>query len=124
MSIRVKLGHMSPLAAMPPTTESEIKELRDLVIGLREEIRVGFANNDTKFAELNGSMQAIDQKLSGDIKNLDQKLSGSIQALDQKVSGLDDRLKTQDGKLWTLVTIILGTASTLLIKILGFPNSP
>ncbi len=124
MSIRVKLGHMSPLAAMPSTTESEIKELRDLVIGLREEIRVGFANNDTKFAELNGSMQAIDQKLSGDIKNLDQKLSGSIQALDQKVSGLDDRLKTQDGKLWTLVTIILGTASTLLIKILGFPNSP
>jgi chromosome segregation ATPase len=120
---------------MPPTTESEIKELRDLVIGLREEIRVGFANNDTKFAELNGTIQAIDQKLSGDIKNLDQKLSGdiknldqklsgSIQSLDQKVSGLDDRLKTQDGKLWTLVTIILGTASTLLIKILGFPNSP
>jgi hypothetical protein len=89
-------------AIMPPTTESEIRELRDLVMNLREEIRVGFANTDTKFAELSGSVKAIDQKLSS----------------------LDDRVKNQDGKLWTLVTIILGAASTLLIKILGFPNSP
>jgi hypothetical protein len=87
---------------MPPTTETEIKELRDLVIGLWEEIRLGFANVDTKFAELSGDVKAIDQKLAS----------------------LDDRLKNQDGKLWTLVTIILGAASTLLIKILGFPNSP
>jgi hypothetical protein len=87
---------------MPPSTETEIKELRDLVIGLREEMRLGFSNVDTKFAELSGEVKAIDQKLSN----------------------LDDRVKNQDGKLWTLVTIILGTALTLLIKLLGFPNSP
>jgi chromosome segregation ATPase len=122
MSIGVKLGHISPLATMPPITESETRELRDLVIGLREEIRVGFAQVDIKFAqvdtklaEINGNIQALDQKLSGEIKALDQKLSGSIQSLDQKISGeiktldqkvtgMDDRLKSQENKLTQIDT--------------------
>jgi uncharacterized protein YpuA (DUF1002 family) len=79
---------------MPPTTETDIQELKDLVLGLREEMRIGFT-----------------------------EVKGDIKSLDQRVSSLDERLKTQDGKFWTLVTIILGTASTLLIKILGFPNT-
>jgi hypothetical protein len=41
---------------MPPTTETEIKELRDLVIGLREEMRMGFASTDTKLVELKAEM--------------------------------------------------------------------
>jgi hypothetical protein len=40
---------------MSPVTETEMKELRDLVLGLREEIRLGFAESkadtDAKFAE-------------------------------------------------------------------------
>jgi hypothetical protein len=90
---------------MPPTTETDIQEFKDLVLGLRGEMRTGFV------------------EIKGEIKTLDQKFSGEIKSLDQKVSSLDERLKTQDGKFWTLVTIILGTASTLLIKILGFPNT-
>jgi hypothetical protein len=70
-------AYLTILAAMLPTAETEIKEIRDLVIGLREEIRVGFAQVNTKFAEMNGS----------------------IQTLDQKVAGIDDRLKSQDIKL-------------------------
>jgi predicted nucleic acid-binding Zn-ribbon protein len=111
MSIGVKLGHISPLATMPPITESETKELRDLVIGLREEIRVGFAQVDIKFAqvdtklaEINGNIQALDQKLSGSIQSLDQKISGEIKTLDQKVTGIDDRLKSQENKLTQIDT--------------------
>jgi hypothetical protein len=90
---------------MPPTTETDIQELKDLVLGLREEMR-------SRFTEV-----------KGEIKILDQKFSGEIKALDQKVSRLDERIKAQDGKFWTLVTIILGTVSILLIKILGFRNT-
>jgi hypothetical protein len=43
---------------MPPTTETEVKELRDLVIGLREEIRVGFAQNDTKLSEFKAEIKS------------------------------------------------------------------
>jgi hypothetical protein len=112
---------------MPPTTETDIQELKDLVLGLREEMRTGFVEVKGEIKaldqKLSGEIRALDQKLSGEIKTLDQKFSGEIKSLDQKVSSLDERLKTQDGKFWTLVTIILGTASTLLIKILGFPNT-
>jgi chromosome segregation ATPase len=120
---------------MPPTTETDLKELRDLLTAnhaavtqqiaatnqqiatLSQRVEIGFAQVDTKFAgvdtklaEMNGTIQALDQKVSGDIKAidqkvssdikaLDQKVSGDIKALDQKVTGIDDRLKSQDNKL-------------------------
>jgi hypothetical protein len=51
-----------PSVIMPPTTETEIKELRDLVIGLREEIRVGFAKVDTKLAEIQGQINVLEER--------------------------------------------------------------
>ncbi len=97
---------------MPPITESEVKELRDLITDFREEVRIGIISTKAE-------IQRVETQLSGDIKAVDQKIT----VLDQRLTSLDDRLKTQDGKIWTLVTILLGGAVTLLIKILGFPNS-
>ena len=45
------------LETMSPTTETEIKEIRDLVISLREEMRLGFANNNTKLVELKAELK-------------------------------------------------------------------
>jgi hypothetical protein len=114
---------------MPPTTESELKELRDLSMSQREEMRLGFADSrneiqrveakaDTKFAELNGNIQALDQRLSGDIQALDQRLSGDIKALDQKVTGIDDRLKNQEVTL-NQIGIKLGDLNLLLVEMKG-----
>jgi SMC interacting uncharacterized protein involved in chromosome segregation len=97
---------------MPPITESEVKELRDLITDFREEVRIGIISTKAE-------IQRVEIQLSSDIKAVDQKIT----VLDQRLTSLDDRLKTQDGKIWTLVTILLGGAVTLLIKILGFPNS-
>lgn len=97
---------------MPPVTESEVKELRDLITDFREEVRIGIISTKAE-------IQRVETQLSGDIKAVDQKIT----VLDQRLTSLDDRLKTQDGKIWTLVTILLGGAVTLLIKIIGFPNS-
>jgi hypothetical protein len=58
---------------MTQTTETEIRELRDLIIGLREETRVGFAemkgeiqkseaNTDTKFAEIRGDLKVLEER--------------------------------------------------------------
>jgi hypothetical protein len=58
---------------MPPIAEPELKELRNLVLSLREEVRVGFveskANIDAKFAEVNLAIS----KLSGDIRVLEER---------------------------------------------------
>jgi hypothetical protein len=67
---------------MPPTTETELKELRDLVIGLREEIRVGFAKVDTKFAEVNGEIQRIEAKTDTKLA----EVQGQINVLEERTS--------------------------------------
>jgi chromosome segregation ATPase len=107
---------------MPPTTETEVRELRDLITDFREEVRIGLISTKAEIqqmeTQLSSDIKAVEFQLSGDIKAIDQKIS----SLDQRMSSLDDRLKTQDGKIWTVVTILLGAAVTLLVKILGFPN--
>jgi hypothetical protein len=117
MALSYNSRYSSPQAeAMPPTTDTELKELKDLVIGLREEMRVGFAQVDTKFAQMEAKMNAQFTEVKGDIKVVDQR----VVALDDKMTGLDDRLKAQDAKFWTLVTIIIGslaaTVSTFVIR--------
>ncbi len=67
---------------MSPTTETEIKEIRDLVIGLREEIRVGFANNNTKFAEIKGELQRVEAK--NDTKLAEMK--GQLDVLEERTN--------------------------------------
>jgi cell division protein FtsL len=45
------------------STNKAISDLTASVSGLREELRVGFANVDTKFAEVRGEIKALDTKL-------------------------------------------------------------
>jgi hypothetical protein len=45
------------------STNKAISDLTASVSGLREEMRVGFANVDTKFAEVKGEIKALDTKL-------------------------------------------------------------
>jgi hypothetical protein len=96
---------------MPPTTETETKELRDLVIGLREEIRVGFANNNTKFAEIRGEIQKMEAELKGEILRVEAKTDAKfaeikaefkeeIQQVEVKLKGEIQRVEVKtDDKL-------------------------
>jgi chromosome segregation ATPase len=98
---------------MPTTTDTDLKELKDLVNGLREEMNQRFAQMGTKLAEtkaeLKGEIQRVEAKIDaqftevkGDIKAVDQR----VVALDGNMTGLDDRLKAQDAKFWTLPLLI------------------
>jgi hypothetical protein len=87
---------------MTQTTETEIRELRDLIISSREEMRVGFAqirgeiqtvaaNTDTKISELKGEIQAVaantDIKISelkGDIDTKFAEVRGDIKVIEER----------------------------------------
>jgi porphobilinogen deaminase len=69
---------------MTQTTETEIRALRDLIIGLREETRVGFtevrgeiqkseAKTDTKLAEIRGDIDTKFAEVRGDIKVIEER---------------------------------------------------
>jgi hypothetical protein len=108
---------------MPPTTESEIKELRDLVIGLREEIRVGFANNNTKFAEIRGEIQKMEAELKGEIQRVEGITNAKLAEIKGQVEVLDERTKIGFwGFIWRAVisgTLLLFMGLAVRFLLLG-----
>jgi hypothetical protein len=70
---------------MPTVTESELKELKDLITS-------GFSRLD---AEITG-LKISQERLSGQITSLDEKLTGKINVLDEKITGLGKRLEFQE----------------------------
>jgi hypothetical protein len=98
---------------MANPTDTEVRELKDLIIANNTALTNSIASLSQRmevgFAEVKGEMKALDQRIA---------------SVDQKFVALNDRLKNQDTKFWTLVTIILGSLSTLLIRLLAFPTPP
>jgi hypothetical protein len=84
---------------MPQVTETEIRELRELVLSLREEIRVGFANVDTKFvelkSELKGEIQRVEAKTDAQFAELKSELKSEIQRVEVKTDHQLSEIKGQ-----------------------------
>ena len=89
---------------MPTVTESDLKELKDLITN-------GFSRLD---AEITG-LKISQERLSGQITSLDEKLTGKINVLDEKITGLGKRLEFQEfinrSILGGLIIIVLGGAA-------------
>jgi uncharacterized protein involved in exopolysaccharide biosynthesis len=107
---------------MPPTTESELREVLNAISALSQRVEIGFAQMDTKLAEtkaeLKGEIQRVEAKMDaqftevkGDIKALDQR----VVALDDKVTGLDDRVKALDGRFWAFAIMLFGGVGSLAL---------
>ncbi len=83
---------------MAQKTDTDIQELKDLITGLREETRLGFANIETKLTEI-----------KGDIKLLDSRLV----AVETSVTKLDTRL-------WAFgaiaLSVTLGSILTIFVR--------
>ena len=91
---------------MTAATDTDIQQIKDLITAgsaatqkqiadLREEMRIGFANVDTKFA----------------------KLEGKIDNLDGRLVAVESINKTIDGRLWSLIATLLGLTVTALLGI-------
>ena len=92
---------------MPTVTDTDLKELKDLITGgfsrLYAEISDLKINQVRMEERLSGQIHSLDERLSGQINSLDERLSGQIKAVDEKLSGqinsLDERLSGQINSL-------------------------
>ncbi len=110
MFIRVKLGYISPPAAMPPTTDTDLRELRDLitanqiaviqqitalsqqVAALNQRVEVGFAQVDIKFAQVDTKLAQVDTKISdlrGDMNTQFAEMKGDLKIVKQPIEFWD-----------------------------------
>jgi chromosome segregation ATPase len=88
-------------------TEANTKAIADLVAsvsGLREEMRVGFSNVETKLADVRGDIKVLDTRLG----NLESRIGG-LESSAQKVSDLAE--KVGELKNWKQLAIVIFTAS-------------
>ena len=91
--------------------DSNTKTIADLVTsvsGLREEMRVGFANVDTKLAKLAGQINNVEAKLEGKIETVNSKLA-NLESATQKIPDLAE--KVGELKNWKQIAIIVFTSS-------------
>jgi chromosome segregation ATPase len=112
---------------MTTVTNTDIQEIKtaiaSLTVGIEAntkaiaaltlEIRVGFANVDTKFAKLEGRIDNLEAKLEGKIDNLETKLEGQINTIEAKLIGKIDQLDERT-KLGFWGFIFRGTALAAL----------
>jgi hypothetical protein len=70
---------------MPPTTDTDLKEMRDLIIGLREEVRVGFAQVDTKLAQMDTKLS----DLKGEVNTRLAERKGDLKIVKQPIEFWD-----------------------------------
>ena len=129
---------------MTTTTESDTKELKDLILILREDIKrveigQGEIRSDLKRLEadvkrieigqarleerLTGQMQALDQRLTGQIQTLDERLTGEIKTVNAKLDGLSKRLENQEFLSRSVVAGLILAFVAGLVK-LFFPEFP
>ncbi len=111
---------------MTQATDPDIQELKTAIAnltssfgGVREEIRVGFGNVETKFTEVKGQIGNLDTKLNGQITNLETKFEGKFDTVNSRLDNININAKiTADlsekvGELknWKQIAIVVFTAS-------------
>ena len=122
---------------MTTVTESEIKELKDLIIAFRDDIKADIKRIEIGQAEIRGDIKALDERLTGQIKTLDERLTGQIKTLDERLTGeiktvnanldgLGKRLENQEFLSRSVVVGLVLAFAAGLVKLFfpDFPSSP
>jgi Skp family chaperone for outer membrane proteins len=105
---------------MSTITDSDLQQLKDLITAgqlatqqqiaeLDKRMEVGFANVDTKFAKLEGKIDAIESKLEGKIDTMNAELSN-----------IKSNQKSQDTRFWSLIFLIITTSIGVIGKLAKF----
>jgi hypothetical protein len=86
------------ITIMPQRTDTDIQEIKDLITGLREEIRVGFS-------DINGKLEVINTRLTG---------------IDKELKTVDTAITKLDTRIWSFggfaLTISVGSLLTVFIR--------
>ncbi|NCJ05343.1 hypothetical protein GS597_02200 [Synechococcales cyanobacterium C] len=103
---------------MTQATDSEIREIRDLILGMDKKIdsldkrlEVSQARNDERFNSIDKRFTALNTQLSDFKKTTDTQLAD-----------IRTQLRSQDNRLWTFVTALILALVGLLSKLAFFPE--
>ena len=76
------------------------------MLGLREEMRVGFANNDTKFSEVKAEIQGLDAKTDIKFAEIKAEIQGSEATIDIKLIEIKASIDVKAAELGGKIDVI------------------
>jgi gas vesicle protein len=78
---------------MTVTAETEVRELRELILGMREEMRIGFVQMDTKIVEVKSEIQRVESDIKSEIKRVESDLKSEIQRVESDLKSEIQRVE-------------------------------
>ena len=93
---------------MTQATDTDIRELKDLITGLREEMRSEFSTVNTRVSDLREETRLGFSDMKGELKNIDTRLK-LLEATSQKLPDLAE--KVGELKNWKQIAIVFFTAT-------------
>jgi archaellum component FlaC len=89
---------------MPQITETDIRDIKDLIIGLDKKI-------DAVAVQLNTVEKKVDD------------LKSDLRVVDTRLIEVEKKIEKQDSRLWWFIGVILTASLATIFKLLAFPNS-
>jgi hypothetical protein len=86
---------------MTQMTDVDLRELRDLILGLDKRVEVFAAETKERF-------NSIDQRFD---------------SVEQRLGSLEDKVKAQDNRIWSFLTALILALVGLLAKLAFFPQA-
>ena len=108
---------------MTTTYDTEISELKDLILGIKKEINDKIDNLDKKVDNIDKKVEHIDKKIDVYIAKTDERLKSietTVQEVKQDVNKLDGKIESQSnffkGSLVTVIGILFSALVTIFVR--------
>jgi uncharacterized protein YpuA (DUF1002 family) len=103
---------------MTQATDTDIREVRDLLLGMDKKLDVFMARTDERFNSIDQRFQAVDQRFI----DLGKRMDSLEQSVNKRIDSLEQRNVAQDVRFWGFLGIIVTALIGLLSKLAFFPG--
>lgn len=110
---------------MSTVTESDLKELKDLILGIDKKLDIHIARTDKRFNTIDERFRSLEQRIDDTNKRIEQRIDDTnkrIEQVDKRIDSVNARLNTFTlGFLSIVGTLVTGLLS-IVTKVVFFPN--
>ncbi len=108
---------------MAQSTDTEIRELKDLILGLDKKIDVLDKKLDVSTARSEERLKALEVQVGDLKKSTDIQFSDLKKNTDTQLSDIKIQLRSQDSRLWTFIAALFLAVLGFAAKLILFPTN-
>ncbi len=100
---------------MSPVTDTDLREIRDLILNLDKKLDVFMARTDER-------LNAVDQRITTLDTSLNKRIDSLDTSLNKRIDSLENRANGQETRFWGLVALLATALLGIIGKVVFFPK--